>query len=94
MPSNHFEDGHPTVADVAAKPPTVRRAVAEALVVLPAEAERWLEEGVPQGDASQVVALTLCDMLEGASEDVTIEAVRLLHEEGGRSGSWTPTPDR
>ncbi|MEJ2290523.1 MAG: cyclic pyranopterin monophosphate synthase MoaC [Deinococcales bacterium] len=156
MPSKHFEDGHPTMVDVGAKPPTARRAVAEAIVSLPAEAMAWLEDGAPKGDALQVAelagimaakrtpdliplahplpltsvsvhgerqpggvrfeascgttaptgvemealtaasvaALTLYDMLKGASKDIVIESVRLLHKEGGRSGSWTRTQGR
>jgi cyclic pyranopterin phosphate synthase len=156
MPSNHFEDGHPTMVDVGAKAPTVRRAVAEAFVTLPPPAAKWLDEGAPKGDALQVAelagimaakrtpdlvplahplpltsvsvrserlgarvrfeaacgttastgvemealtaaavaALTLYDMLKGASKDIVIETVRLLHKEGGRSGSWTRTLDR
>ena len=156
MPSKHFEDGHPTMVDVGAKPPTQRRAVAEARVLLPPEALAWLEEGAPKGDALQVAelagimaakrtpdliplahplpltsvsvrgerrgsevrfvaecrtnaatgvemealtaasvaALTLYDMLKGAAKGIVIEAVRLLHKEGGRSGPWTRTHDR
>ena len=44
--------------------------------------------------AAAVAALTLYDMLKGASKDIVIETVRLLHKEGGRSGSWTRTLDR
>jgi cyclic pyranopterin phosphate synthase len=156
MPSNHFEDGHPTMVDVGVKPATVRRAVAEAIVTLPVEAARWLEDGAPKGDALQVAelagimaakrtpeliplahplpltsvsvraerlagrvrfeascgttastgvemealtaasvaALTLYDMLKGASKGIVIEAVRLLAKDGGSSGTWTHTPDR
>lgn len=156
MPSQHFEDGHPTMVDVAGKPPTARRAIAEATVSLPPEAVAWLDEGAPKGDAVQVAelagimaakrtpdliplahplpltsvrvhgrrepgrvrfeascsttaptgvemealtaasvaALTLYDMLKGASKDIVIESVRLLHKEGGRSGTWTRTQGR
>lgn len=44
--------------------------------------------------AASVAALTLYDMLKGATKDIEIETVRLLAKEGGRSGSWTRTPDR
>jgi cyclic pyranopterin monophosphate synthase len=156
MPSQHFEDGHPTMVDVGGKPPTTRRAIAEAIVALPPAAVAWLEEGAPKGDplqvaelagimaakrtpdliplahplpltsvsvhaqrqdgrvrfeascgttastgvemealtAASVAALTLYDMLKGASKDIVIESVRLLHKEGGRSGSWTRTQGR
>lgn len=155
MASTHFKDGHPTMVDVTEKPPTVRRATAEATVVLPPEAAAWLDEGAPKGDAVQVAelagimgakrtpdliplahplplssvtargervgnrvrfettcvttaatgvemealtaasvaALTLYDMLKGATKGIVIENVRLLHKEGGRSGSWTRTSD-
>lgn len=38
--------------------------------------------------AASVAALTLYDMLKGASKGIVIESVRLLHKEGGRSGTW------
>lgn len=144
------------MVDVGAKPATVRRAVAEAVVVLPPEAAARLDAGAPKGDAVQVAelagimaakrtpeliplahplpltsvavrgerqgdrvrfeascgttaptgvemealtaasvaALTLYDMLKGASKGIVIETVRLLAKEGGRSGSWRRTPDR
>ena len=44
--------------------------------------------------AASVAALTLYDMLKGAAKGIVIEAVRLLHKEGGRSGPWTRTHDR
>jgi len=43
--------------------------------------------------AASVAALTLYDMLKGASKGIVIESVRLLRKEGGRSGTWTrPEP--
>jgi cyclic pyranopterin phosphate synthase len=44
--------------------------------------------------AASVAALTLYDMLKGASKGIVIEAVRLLAKDGGSSGTWTHTPDR
>jgi len=155
MASTHFKDGHPVMVDVGEKPPTVRRAVAEAVVVLPEAAVSRLLEGGPKGDAIQVAelagimgakrtpdliplahplplssvavrgavdgnrvrfeascgtnaatgvemealtaaavaALTLYDMLKGATKGIVIEGVRLLHKEGGRSGTWTRAQD-
>lgn len=156
MAGSHFEDGHPTMVDVGAKPETGRLATAEAVVRLPAAAAARLTEGGPKGDALQVAelagimaakrtpdliplahplpltsvkvrgeadgervrfvatckttaptgvemealtaasvaALTLYDMLKGAAKGIEIETVRLLHKEGGRSGTWSRTPDR
>ncbi|HKI58585.1 MAG TPA: cyclic pyranopterin monophosphate synthase MoaC [Trueperaceae bacterium] len=44
--------------------------------------------------AASVAALTLYDMLKGAAKGIEIESVRLLRKEGGRSGTWSRTPDR
>jgi cyclic pyranopterin phosphate synthase len=44
--------------------------------------------------AASVAALTLYDMLKGASKGIVIESVRLLEKEGGRSGAWRSSPDR
>ncbi len=155
MASTHFRDGHPVMVDVGDKPPTVRRAVAEAVVVLPDEAGALLRAGAPKGDpvqvaelagimgakrtpeliplahplplssvavtgttdgnrvrfeascstaaatgvemealtAAAVAALTLYDMLKGATKGIVIEGVRLLRKEGGRSGTWTRSED-
>ena len=41
--------------------------------------------------AVSVAALTIYDMVKGAERGVTIEAVRLLKKEGGRSGTWERT---
>ncbi len=38
--------------------------------------------------AASVAALTLYDMLKGASKEIEIDGIRLLSKEGGRSGSW------
>ena len=38
--------------------------------------------------AASVAALTLYDMLKGASKGIEIEAVRLLEKRGGASGTW------
>ncbi len=39
--------------------------------------------------AASVAALTLYDMLKGASKGIVIERVRLLEKRGGRSGTWS-----
>lgn len=51
MASNHFRDGHPVMVDVSAKTPTVREAVAEAIVTLPPSVARALpvEDGPDDG---------------------------------------------
>jgi cyclic pyranopterin monophosphate synthase len=38
--------------------------------------------------AASVAALTLYDMAKALQRDITIETVRLLEKDGGRSGSW------
>jgi cyclic pyranopterin phosphate synthase len=38
--------------------------------------------------AVSVAALTIYDMVKGVERGVTIEAVRLLKKEGGRTGTW------
>lgn len=56
--STHFEAGKAVMVDVSAKAETVRQAVAEALVRLPAEALRALQEGsAKKGDAVAVAEL-------------------------------------
>lgn len=57
MASGHFERGHPIMVDVGEKPPTVRRATAEAVVALPPEAAAWLDGNAPKGDAIAVAEL-------------------------------------
>jgi cyclic pyranopterin phosphate synthase len=44
--------------------------------------------------AASVAALTLYDMLKGASKGIVIENVRLLEKDGGRSGAWRSSHDR
>ena len=39
--------------------------------------------------AASVAALTLYDMLKSVSKGITIETLRLIKKEGGKSGSWT-----
>jgi cyclic pyranopterin monophosphate synthase len=41
--------------------------------------------------AVSVAALTIYDMVKGVERGVTIEAVRLLKKEGGRTGTWERT---
>jgi cyclic pyranopterin phosphate synthase len=38
--------------------------------------------------AVTVACLTIYDMLKAAEKGMVIEAVRLLHKEGGKSGTW------
>lgn len=42
--------------------------------------------------AASVAALTLYDMLKSADKGIEIARVRLLHKEGGKSGSWHVSP--
>ena len=42
--------------------------------------------------AVSVAALTLYDMLKSADKGIEIAHVRLLHKEGGKSGSWHVSP--
>ena len=42
--------------------------------------------------AVSVAALTLYDMLKSADKGIEITRVRLLHKEGGKSGSWHVSP--
>ena len=44
--------------------------------------------------AASVAALTLYDMLKGVSKGITVEGVRLLRKEGGKSGLWLASQDR
>jgi len=39
--------------------------------------------------AASVAALTVYDMLKGASKGIVIEQVRLLSKTGGKSGAWS-----
>ena len=39
--------------------------------------------------AVTVAALTVYDMLKAAEKGMVIDAIRLLHKEGGKSGTWT-----
>jgi cyclic pyranopterin phosphate synthase len=39
--------------------------------------------------AVSVAALTVYDMLKAAEKGMVIDAIRLLHKEGGKSGTWT-----
>lgn len=143
------------MVDVGGKPPTTRRALAEAWVALPDAALAALDDN-PKGDplpvaelagimaakrtseliplchplplsavrvwaerhdrrirvraevrttgrtgvemealtAASVAALTLYDMLKGASKGIVVEGVRLLEKDGGRSGAWRSSSDR
>lgn len=38
--------------------------------------------------AVSIAALTLYDMLKAVDRGMTIEAIRLIHKAGGKSGSW------
>jgi cyclic pyranopterin phosphate synthase len=38
--------------------------------------------------AVTVACLTIYDMLKAAEKGMVIDAVRLLHKEGGKSGTW------
>jgi cyclic pyranopterin phosphate synthase len=38
--------------------------------------------------AASVAALTIYDMCKAVDKGMTIEGVRLLHKEGGKSGVW------
>jgi cyclic pyranopterin monophosphate synthase len=38
--------------------------------------------------AASVAALTLYDMLKGLDKGIVIEAIQLVHKEGGKSGVW------
>jgi len=38
--------------------------------------------------AVSTAALTIYDMVKGVERGVTIESVRLLKKEGGRTGTW------
>ena len=42
--------------------------------------------------AASVAALTLYDMLKSADKGIEIAQIRLLHKEGGKSGSWHVSP--
>lgn len=44
--------------------------------------------------AATVAALTLYDMLKGASKGIVIERVGLLEKDGGTSGPWRSSSDR
>jgi cyclic pyranopterin monophosphate synthase len=39
--------------------------------------------------AASVALLTAYDMLKGVDRQMSIESVRVLHKEGGRTGSWS-----
>lgn len=145
------ERGEVHMVDVGGKEATRRTAVAEALVVMPADlVERFFSGALPKGDAAAVVrvagiqgakrtadliplchpiaidsvdvslqpvghgvaiiasvsttgqtgvemealtavstaALTLYDMVKSVERGVTIERIRLLKKEGGRTGTW------
>jgi cyclic pyranopterin monophosphate synthase len=74
---------------------TVRGQVGEASVRFVASCKTTASTGVEMEalTAASVAALTLYDMLKGAAKGIVIESVRLLRKEGGRSGTWTHTPD-
>ena len=42
--------------------------------------------------AATVALLTLYDMLKAIDRDMELTAIRLLHKEGGRSGTWNAEP--
>jgi molybdenum cofactor biosynthesis protein MoaC len=62
------------------------------LVLLSAEVGTTGRTGVEMEamTACSVAALTVYDMVKGLERGVTIEAIRLLHKSGGRSGTWEP----
>lgn len=57
MATDHFLDGHPVMVDVGGKESTLRVAVAEAVVRLPAEALAGLEGDNAKGDPLRVAEL-------------------------------------
>jgi cyclic pyranopterin phosphate synthase len=61
------------------------------VVTISAEAGTTAKTGVEMEamTACAVAALTVYDMVKGLERGVTIEAVRLVHKAGGRSGEWT-----
>ena len=63
---------------------------AAGLVTLTAEAGTTAKTGIEMEamTACSVAALTVYDMVKGIERGVTIEAVRLTHKSGGRSGTW------
>ena len=63
---------------------------AAGIVTLTAEAGTTAKTGIEMEamTACSVAALTVYDMVKGIERGVTIEAVRLTHKSGGRSGTW------
>ena len=63
---------------------------AAGIVMLTAEAGTTAKTGIEMEamTACSVAALTVYDMVKGIERGVTIEAVRLTHKSGGRSGTW------
>ena len=62
----------------------------EAAVAITARVETCGQTGVEMEalTAVSVAALTIYDMVKAVDRGMTIEAVRLEHKEGGRSGTW------
>jgi cyclic pyranopterin phosphate synthase len=64
--------------------------VEEAAVAISARVETRGQTGVEMEalTAVSVAALTIYDMVKAVDRGMTIEAIRLEHKEGGRSGVW------
>ena len=73
--SIHFESGRPTMVDVSEKAPTVREAVAEAIVSLPEGAARTLVEG----DASKGDPVSVAELAGIMAAKRTPELIPLCH---------------
>ena len=43
----------------------------------------------PVGSHANAAGLTVYDMCKGVDRGITLEAGRLVHKRGGKSGSWT-----
>ena len=100
----HFKDGRAVMVDVSEKAVTKRKAIAEALILLPPEAQAALESGgVGKGDPLAVAQLAgiigakktaelipLCHPIPLSSVDVNLERV----PEGVRVTATARTTDR
>ena len=62
----------------------------EAAIAITARVETRGQTGVEMEalTAVSVAALTIYDMVKAVDRGMTIEAIRLEHKEGGRSGTW------
>lgn len=83
---------HPLVLDLIEVEPALDPALPGVRVTVTTQAEGKTGVEMEAMTAVAVACLTVYDMVKGADRGMTIEAIRLTHKSGGRSGDYSAPP--